>query len=119
MEVRSRNRREELERIFGSGPTPRRNRMPVRAPVTEPDETGFDRRRTATALGAKCFLRKDHALVRVGSTFGSAPFAFGRGLLPQPRFRHFETRGATRRRLAWHGRALAGQRPSEPLRNHG
>ena len=77
MEVRSRNRREDLERIFGSGPTPRRNRMPVRAPVTEPDETGFDRRRTATALGAKCFLRKDHALVRVGSTFGSAPFAFG------------------------------------------
>ena len=50
--------------------------MPVRAPVTEP--AAGDLRiapPTAKTLGAKFFLREDHALVRVGSTFGSAPFA--------------------------------------------
>ena len=51
--------------------------MPVRAPVTEPAAGDLRiARPTAKTLGAKFFLREDHALVRVGSTFGSAPFAF-------------------------------------------
>ena len=78
---RSRNRRKASEGSSDPEPTIRKNRMPVRAPVTEP--AAGDLRiasPTAKTLGAKCFLREDHALVRVGSTFGSAPFAL-RGIL--------------------------------------
>ena len=82
-----------------------RNRMPARAPVTEPERTsvphGNDTGRQALFFG------KDHALVRVGSTFGSAPFAFG---APSPEFfRGFPERPNPVRRLGRNRRRNQGR----------
>ena len=131
-EDRSRNRRMERERQAGasarSGQTQtlRRNRMPVRAPVTEPAECDpriANQRQRHWAPSA--FLVKDHALVRVGSTFGSAPFALGprggsRLPSPEPFIRRANAVSdsnfkepfdrANRTSSSWQNRCVVGQR---------